>query len=167
MRRPNYAALRRFIENPIYVVRMPMVKLPPSRALTPLFAVPGSRRKARGDWLALIPESHEGYELGAGRGDPRDGQQQCPHWFSVSKVQIISSGFVELVGPCVDHRVAVDVVHGGRCGRPGCGAGPSVRAWKRSPGSGSAKSRESELERRRPAGCCGEPHFVSLEMWAE
>jgi hypothetical protein len=33
-------------------------------------------------------------------------------WFSVSKVRIISGGFVELVGPSVDDRMSIDVVDG-------------------------------------------------------
>lgn len=59
-KRPNYATLRRFIENPIYGGAYAYGK---TAAVAGFNA--GSRtartRKARADWLALIPESHEGY----------------------------------------------------------------------------------------------------------
>jgi DNA invertase Pin-like site-specific DNA recombinase len=59
-KRPNYATLRRFIENPIYGGAYAYGK---TAAVAGFDA--GSRtartRKARADWLALIPESHEGY----------------------------------------------------------------------------------------------------------
>ncbi|WP_246812597.1 recombinase family protein [Ensifer sp. ENS01] len=45
----------------------------------------GIRRKARDEWLALIPDAHEGlHQLETGGGDPQDGQRQCtgqsPSW---------------------------------------------------------------------------------------
>jgi len=59
-KRPNYATLRRFIENPIYGGAYAYGK---TAAVAGFDA--GSRtartRKARANWLALIPESHEGY----------------------------------------------------------------------------------------------------------
>ncbi len=58
-KRPNYATLRRFIENPIYGGAYAYGK---TAAVAGFDAVGArTRRKARADWLALIPESHEGY----------------------------------------------------------------------------------------------------------
>ena len=45
-RRPNYATIHRMIENPVYGHGGAGVK---------------ARRKARADWLALMPNAHEGY----------------------------------------------------------------------------------------------------------
>ncbi len=58
-KRPNYATLRRFIENPIYGGAYAYGK---TAAVAGFDAVGArTRRKVRADWLALIPESHEGY----------------------------------------------------------------------------------------------------------
>lgn len=61
-RRPNYAAIRRIINNPIYGGAYAYGK---TRAATGYDATgairTGPRRKARSEWLALIPDSHEGY----------------------------------------------------------------------------------------------------------
>ncbi len=60
-RRPNYATIHRMIENPIYGGAYAYGK---SRVV-PGYEVAGtrpkSRRKARDEWLALIPDAHEGY----------------------------------------------------------------------------------------------------------
>jgi DNA invertase Pin-like site-specific DNA recombinase len=61
-RRPNYATIHRMIENPIYGGAYAYGK---SRVATGYDAAgvirPRSRRKARAEWLALIPGLHEGY----------------------------------------------------------------------------------------------------------
>lgn len=60
-RRPSYATVHRMIENPLYGGAYAYGK---SRVATGYDAAatrPGSRRKARSEWLALIPGVHEGY----------------------------------------------------------------------------------------------------------
>ena len=61
-RRPNYATIHRMIENPIYGGAYAYGK---SRVATGYDAAgvirPRSRRKARAEWLALVPDVHEGY----------------------------------------------------------------------------------------------------------
>lgn len=60
-RRPSYATIHRMIENPIYGGAYAYGK---SRAATGYDGAAmrsRSRRKARDEWLALIPGSHEGY----------------------------------------------------------------------------------------------------------
>jgi DNA invertase Pin-like site-specific DNA recombinase len=60
-RRPNYATLHRIVENPIYGGAYAYGN---TTVVAGFEAVGGSRqvrRKARADWLALIPGSHEGY----------------------------------------------------------------------------------------------------------
>src|SRR5216684_3985738 len=62
-RRPHYATIHRMIENPIYGGAYAYGK---SRVATGYDAAAGvirprSRRKARAEWLALIPGIHEGY----------------------------------------------------------------------------------------------------------
>jgi hypothetical protein len=60
-RRPNYATIHRMIENPIYGGAYAYGKT----AVSPGYAAAGTsvkiRRKARSDWLALMPHTHEGY----------------------------------------------------------------------------------------------------------
>jgi DNA invertase Pin-like site-specific DNA recombinase len=60
-RRPNYATIHRMIENPIYGGAYAYGKT----AVAPGYAAAGAsvkiRRKARSDWLALMPNTHEGY----------------------------------------------------------------------------------------------------------
>jgi DNA invertase Pin-like site-specific DNA recombinase len=60
-RRPNYATIHRMIENPIYGGAYAYGKTGAALA----YGVPAvrsrSRRKPRDEWLALIPEAHEGY----------------------------------------------------------------------------------------------------------
>src|SRR5258707_15162884 len=62
-RRPHYATIHRMIDNPIYGGAYAYGK---SRVATGYDAAAGvirprSRRKARAEWLALIPGVHEGY----------------------------------------------------------------------------------------------------------
>lgn len=61
-RRPCYATIHRIIENPVYGGAYAYGK---SRVATGYDAAgairPRSRRKARAEWLALIPSAHEGY----------------------------------------------------------------------------------------------------------
>ena len=60
-RRPNYAAIHRMIENPIYGGAYAYGKT----AVAVGYGANGGsvkiRRKARSDWLALMPNTHEGY----------------------------------------------------------------------------------------------------------
>ena len=58
---------------------MPMVRLAPAAGYSADGVGAKIRRKARAEWLALMPERPRGLcQLGEGRGDPRDGQQQRP-----------------------------------------------------------------------------------------
>jgi DNA invertase Pin-like site-specific DNA recombinase len=60
-RRPTYATIHRMIENPIYGGAYAYGKT----ATTTAYGAHGvgvkTRRKARGEWLALMPNAHEGY----------------------------------------------------------------------------------------------------------
>ncbi len=58
-RRPNYATIHRMIENPVYGGAYAYGKT----AVATGHGVTGvkARRKARADWLALMPNAHEGY----------------------------------------------------------------------------------------------------------
>ncbi|TAX63551.1 recombinase family protein [Rhizobium ruizarguesonis] len=57
-RRPNYATIHRMIANPIYGGAYAYGK---SRAVPGYDGRSGIRRKTRDEWLALIPDAHEGY----------------------------------------------------------------------------------------------------------
>lgn len=57
-RRPNYATVHRMIENPIYGGAYAYGK---SRSVPGYGGRSGIRRKSRDEWLALIPDAHEGY----------------------------------------------------------------------------------------------------------
>ncbi|WP_027681621.1 recombinase family protein [Rhizobium leguminosarum] len=56
--RPNYATIHRMIENPIYGGAYAYGK---SRSVSVYGGRSGIRRKSRDEWLALIPDAHEGY----------------------------------------------------------------------------------------------------------
>src|SRR5208337_156577 len=58
-RRPNYATLHRMIENPVYGGAYAYGRTAASTGYGAHSAK--IRRKARGDWLALMPRAHEGY----------------------------------------------------------------------------------------------------------
>ena len=58
-RRPNYATIHRMIENPIYGGAYAYGKTASGMGYGAAGAK--SRRKARADWLALMPNAHEGY----------------------------------------------------------------------------------------------------------
>ena len=58
-RRPNYAAIHRMIENPIYGGAYAYGKT--ASVMGYGGAGVKTRRKARADWLALMPNAHEGY----------------------------------------------------------------------------------------------------------
>jgi DNA invertase Pin-like site-specific DNA recombinase len=60
-RRPTYASIHRMIENPAYggAYAYGKTHVTPRHGAT--VARSGSRRKPRGDWLALKPGTHEGY----------------------------------------------------------------------------------------------------------
>lgn len=60
-RRPNYATIHRMIGNPIYGGAYAYGKTRVASGFGPSPARTGIRRKAREDWLALIPDAHEGY----------------------------------------------------------------------------------------------------------
>ena len=57
-RRPNYATIHRMIANPIYGGAYAYGK---SRSVPRYDGRSGIRHKARDEWLALIPDAHEGY----------------------------------------------------------------------------------------------------------
>ncbi|KWV45431.1 DNA recombinase [Rhizobium altiplani] len=57
-RRPNYATIHRMIANPIYGGAYAYGK---SRSVPRYDGRSGIRRKTRDEWLALIPDAHEGY----------------------------------------------------------------------------------------------------------
>lgn len=57
-RRPNYATIHRMIANPIYGGAYAYGK---SRSVLRYNGRPGIRRKTRDEWLALIPDAHDGY----------------------------------------------------------------------------------------------------------
>ncbi|MFF0923770.1 recombinase family protein [Rhizobium leguminosarum] len=57
-RRPNYATIHRMIANPIYGGAYAYGK---SRSVSSYGGRSGVRRKSRDEWLALIPDAHDGY----------------------------------------------------------------------------------------------------------
>ena len=60
-RRPNYATIHRMIENPIYGGAYAYGKTRVASGYGAAGMRPRSRRKARCEWLALIPGTHDGY----------------------------------------------------------------------------------------------------------
>jgi DNA invertase Pin-like site-specific DNA recombinase len=60
-RRPNYGTIHRMIENPIYGGAYAYGKSRVTRGYDATGVRARSRRKARAEWLALIPGAHEGY----------------------------------------------------------------------------------------------------------
>jgi hypothetical protein len=60
-RRPNYATIHRMIENPIYGGAYAYGKTAVAAGYDGAGARVKLRRKARRDWLALMPNAHEGY----------------------------------------------------------------------------------------------------------
>jgi hypothetical protein len=60
-RRPNYATIHRMIENPIYGAAYAYGKTSAAAAHDAIGASVKIRRKARSEWLALMPNAHEGY----------------------------------------------------------------------------------------------------------
>src|SRR6516162_2491283 len=60
-RRPNYATIHRMIENPIYGGAYAYGKTAATAGYDRTCAKVTIRRKARSDWLALLPNAHEGY----------------------------------------------------------------------------------------------------------
>jgi len=60
-RRPNYATIHRMIENPIYGGAYAYGKTAAGMAHGAVGTGMQVRRKARTDWLALMPNAHEGY----------------------------------------------------------------------------------------------------------
>jgi hypothetical protein len=60
-RRPSYATIHRMIENPIYGGAYAYGKTAASAGYDGTCAKVSIRRKARSDWLALMPNAHEGY----------------------------------------------------------------------------------------------------------
>jgi DNA invertase Pin-like site-specific DNA recombinase len=60
-RRPNYATIHRMIANPIYGGAYAYGKSCVAAGYGAAGVRPRSRRKARDEWLALIPGAHEGY----------------------------------------------------------------------------------------------------------
>jgi DNA invertase Pin-like site-specific DNA recombinase len=60
-RRPNYATIHRMIDNPIYGGAYAYGKTAVAAAYDATGVSVKIRRKARSDWLALMPNAHEGY----------------------------------------------------------------------------------------------------------
>jgi hypothetical protein len=60
-RRPNYATIHRMIENPIYGGTYAYGKTAVAAGYEGTDVKVKIRRKARSDWLALMPNAHEGY----------------------------------------------------------------------------------------------------------
>ena len=60
-RRPNYATIHRMIENPIYGGAYADGKTAAVAGYGAAGVSVKIRRKARGEWLALMPNTHEGY----------------------------------------------------------------------------------------------------------
>jgi len=60
-RRPNYATIHRMIENPIYGGAYAYGKTAAAAGYDAAGVSVKIRRKARSDWLALMPNAHEGY----------------------------------------------------------------------------------------------------------
>jgi hypothetical protein len=60
-RRPNYATIHRMIENPIYGGAYAYGKTAIATGYDAAGVNVKIRRKPRGDWLALMPNAHEGY----------------------------------------------------------------------------------------------------------
>ena len=80
-RRPNYATIHRMIENPIYGGAYAYGKT----AVASRYGADGARREDSAvrratEWLALMPNAHEGYiSWEKAEAIRHDGQQQCPH----------------------------------------------------------------------------------------
>src|SRR5467141_751452 len=60
-RRPNYATIHRMIDNPIYGGTYAYGKTAAASGYSAHGVSVKTRRKARTDWLALMPNAHEGY----------------------------------------------------------------------------------------------------------
>ena len=60
-RRPNYATIHRMIDNPIYGGTYAYGKTAAASGYSADGVSVKTRRKARTDWLALMPNAHEGY----------------------------------------------------------------------------------------------------------
>ena len=60
-RRPNYATIHRMVENPIYGGAYAYGKTAVAAGYDGARVKTKIRRKARSDWLALMPNAHEGY----------------------------------------------------------------------------------------------------------
>ena len=60
-RRPNYATLHRMVENPVYGGAYAYGKTAVGAGYNAHGVSMKIRRKARSDWLALMPNAHEGY----------------------------------------------------------------------------------------------------------
>lgn len=60
-RRPSYATIHRMIDNPIYGGAYAYGKTRAAAGIDSAALRTRSRRKARDEWLALIPGSHDGY----------------------------------------------------------------------------------------------------------
>jgi len=60
-RRPSYATIHRMIENPVYGGAYAYGKTASLSAYSANGMGVKTRRKARGEWLALMPDTHEGY----------------------------------------------------------------------------------------------------------
>ena len=87
-RRPNYATIHRMIENPVYGGAYAYGKTATASGYGATGVSIKIRRKARADWLALMPNAHEGYvSWERAEAIPRNGQQQCPHQSASRRAQ--------------------------------------------------------------------------------
>jgi hypothetical protein len=77
---PNYATVHRMIDNPIYGGAYAYGKTAAASGYSADGVNVRKRRKARTDWLTLMPNAHRGIrKLGEGGSDPQNGQQQRSH----------------------------------------------------------------------------------------
>ena len=87
-RRPNYSAIHRMIENPIYGGAYAYGKTAVGTGYGAAGGGAKIRRKARADWLALMPNAHEGYvSWEKAEAIRNDGQQQRPQKPSSRRAQ--------------------------------------------------------------------------------
>ncbi len=76
-RRPNYASIHRIIQNPVYGGTYAYGKTAAAMRYDSMGVRVRIRRKARGDWLALMPDAHEGYvSWEKAQTIRQDGEQQ-------------------------------------------------------------------------------------------
>jgi hypothetical protein len=93
-RRPSYATIHRMIENPIYGGAYAYGKTAAASGFDPTAVRLGRRRKARDEWLALIPEAYEGYVSG-------NGQRQSARWSATTSRRVGTTGHPNMARRCL------------------------------------------------------------------